>query len=96
MRVIEEATHKETVRIDQELEGLTTRRKKMASEIEPTLFKRYEALRKQKGGLAVVRLQKDSCGGCHMNLPSSTLEKVMSRQLTTCGHCGRILLVDGG
>lgn len=81
--------------IDSELEALSSRRAQVSETIDAALMKRYEALRKQKAGVAIVKVQKDACGGCFMNLPSNTLERVAARDLVICGHCGRILLAEG-
>ena len=52
---------------------------------------RYEALRKKMGGLAVVKLQGRSCGGCGASLPTFLVQKVHEDQMATCPICGRLL-----
>lgn len=81
--------------IDVELEALLSRRAQVSETIDAALMKRYEALRKQKAGVAIVKVLKDACGGCYMNLSAQALERVAARDLVVCGHCGRILLAEG-
>jgi hypothetical protein len=47
------------------------------------------------GGVALVPLIKDSCGGCHMVQPPQILNEAYLRaKLVMCDSCARILYVD--
>jgi predicted nucleic acid-binding Zn-ribbon protein len=83
-----------TARREVQAEGnrLTARRGEVAAQADPISLRRYETLRKSKGGLAVVAVQQRSCQGCRIALPSSEEQQARtSTELVTCSSCGRIL-----
>ena len=46
-------------------------------------------------GLAVVTVERNSCGGCfNMIPPQMQLEISMRKKIIACEHCGRILVDD--
>ncbi len=46
-----------------------------------------------KNGLAVVPVDRDSCGGCFNKIPPQRqLDIQMKKKLITCEHCGRVLV----
>jgi predicted nucleic acid-binding Zn-ribbon protein len=46
-----------------------------------------------KNGLAVVTVQRDSCGGCYNAIPPQTqMEIRQHKKILVCEHCGRILV----
>lgn len=58
---------------------------------EGTLFL-YDRLFAKKGDAAVVPLEADICGGCHMKVPTQASATVRGDQaLVQCPNCGRIL-----
>ena len=84
----------------EQLEELTDRqetlrrdRANLASGVEPVELKRYEGLRRNKGGQAVAKVMRGLCQACRMSLPSQHLQRVRNgRQVVLCNNCGRILL----
>lgn len=59
------------------------------------LLDRYEKLRSRLGGVAVAPLHNGACGGCHLSLPATELERIRkapAEAVTTCEQCGRILV----
>lgn len=92
---IKEKFLKEQWDIEKSIENLAQRRLKMIEAIDNEVLNKYENTRRQKGGLAVVKVNKGSCGGCFMNIPDAIIKKVMVRNLEFCNHCGRILYTDG-
>jgi uncharacterized protein len=71
---------------------LTAQRNQVAARADPVSLRRYESLRRSKGGLAVVAVQQRSCQGCRIALPSSEEQQARtSTDLVTCSSCGRIL-----
>lgn len=55
----------------------------------------YEWIRKAKGGVAVVAVKRDACGGCHNRIPPQRqLELRQNSVILRCEHCGRILVSD--
>ena len=62
--------------------------------IEERLLKAYNKIRKTyRNGLAVVGVERNSCGGCFNQVPPQTrLEIGMHKKILACEHCGRILI----
>jgi hypothetical protein len=60
------------------------------SQAELTL---YDQLRRRKGGLAVVELIGNSCGGCSVRVTATVQQQVgQADQFARCGNCERILV----
>lgn len=52
----------------------------------------YERLRREKRGRAVSRIERSTCLGCRISLPTGTINHVrQGRELVFCPSCGRIL-----
>ena len=62
--------------------------------IEERLIVAYMRLRSNaKNGLAVVQVERDSCGGCFNKIPPQrTLDIDSKKKVIVCEHCGRILV----
>ena len=75
---------------------LVAQRAEAAKQVPPPLISRYETIRKDKGGLAVVPVEDgNSCGGCKMGLSSSTVKRLQAGlDVETCDNCGRILVLS--
>jgi predicted nucleic acid-binding Zn-ribbon protein len=52
----------------------------------------YQALRRGKGGLAVVQVRDDACGGCGVAITSSLKWQLRQDGLGYCSNCGRIIV----
>jgi len=65
-----------------------------ASKIEERLLVAYNRLRNNaKNGLAVVTIDRDSCSGCHNQIPPQRQLDIRQRKkIIVCEHCGRILV----
>ncbi len=71
--------------------------KKSASalkKMDERLAKAYTRLRTSaKNGLAVVRVDRDSCGGCFNKIPPQRqLDIDAKKKVIVCEHCGRVLV----
>ena len=64
--------------------------------VEDRLVKAYDKVRTAyRNGLAVVTVQRDSCGGCFNQIPPQIqLEIGLRKKIVACEHCGRILVDD--
>ncbi|MFC6103693.1 zinc ribbon domain-containing protein [Olivibacter domesticus] len=64
------------------------------SKIEERLLIAYNRLRNNaKNGLAVVTIDRDSCSGCHNQIPPQRQLDIRQRKkIIVCEHCGRILV----
>lgn len=84
-----------------EEEALVAQSEKAKSLIDSRLIAAYDRLRTNaKNGLAVVGVDRDSCGGCFNKIPPQRqLDIDTRRKVIVCEHCGRILVpaevVDG-
>jgi len=87
-----EAILKELQSVDEALELLEKDRSRFWEAIDSDLLKRYDTLRKRKGGLAVSPVIKGICQTCHMGIPSQKFnELIRCDQLMTCPNCSRII-----
>lgn len=64
--------------------------------IEDRLLKAYDRIRTNyRNGLAVVTVERNSCGGCFNKIPPQLqLEIRQRKKILACEHCGRILVDD--
>jgi predicted nucleic acid-binding Zn-ribbon protein len=67
-----------------------------SKKIDERLIIAYNRLRgNSKNGLAVVPINRDSCGGCFNKIPPQRqLEITLKRKIIVCEHCGRILVPE--
>lgn len=91
-----EARHAELTelmaRLNAEQEQLEVQRSQMADSVDQAELRKYETLRKSKGGQAVAKVERDLCQACRMALPTQHLQRVRSgRQTVLCSSCGRML-----
>lgn len=79
-----------------EKEESALQKKSKAAEalIEPRLLNAYNRLRgSARNGLAVVKVERDSCGGCFNKIPPQRqLDIKTYKKIIVCEHCGRILV----
>jgi predicted nucleic acid-binding Zn-ribbon protein len=64
--------------------------------IEDRLLVAYKRIRKNaRNGLAVVKIERDACGGCFNKIPPQhQLDIRMHKKIIVCEYCGRILVDD--
>lgn len=76
-----------------EEERLMVEREKVVKEIDERLLRQYDRIRKAKGGLAVVPIKRNSCGGCYSAIPPQKIVEIRElNRIYTCENCGRILV----
>ncbi len=80
-----------------EEENLIERAKIAEAQIEPRLLSAYQRLRgNARNGLAVVAVERDSCGGCFNHIPPQRqLDIRMHKKVIVCEYCGRVLVDKG-
>jgi predicted nucleic acid-binding Zn-ribbon protein len=78
-----------------EAQTLGARMQQQWAAISPADRELYRTLRSRKGGRAVALLQRDTCQGCGMVLPTGMIQQVhaarQSEQHVICPTCGRLL-----
>jgi len=64
--------------------------------IDDRLLTAYQRIRKNaRNGLAVVKIERDACGGCFNKIPPQhQLDIMMHKKIIVCEYCGRILVDD--
>lgn len=79
-----------------EQEQLLENQTKAEKVIDGRLLTAYKRLRgNARNGLAVVIIDRDSCGGCFSKIPPQRQVDIASRKkIIVCEHCGRILVDD--
>ena len=74
------------------LAELETDHAKLAADVSEETLDLYRRLFVKKGDAAIVPLEHDICGGCHMKVPVQISSQVRAQHVTTqCPNCGRIL-----
>lgn len=79
---------------EKEEEELMARSKDSEQLIEERLLTAYKRIRKNaRNGLAVVKIERDACGGCYNKIPPQhQLDIRMHKKIIVCEYCGRILI----
>ena len=68
-------------------------RKRLVTDMDATLLKRYDRIRANKGGVAVTTVNTGACGGCHRRIPPHEMQNLKrDDRIITCEGCGRILI----
>ncbi len=70
-------------------------RKELATKIESKWFKYYEKVMDARDGLAVVKIEKNTCCGCHRSLrPQLSIEIRQNDSIIKCPYCSRFLFSE--
>lgn len=95
-----EAKREELTSITAETEKDEERLREKSKEQEQYIDERYLTAYKRirnaaRNGLAVVTIDRDSCGGCFSSIPPQRqMEIKMHKKVIVCENCGRILVDD--
>ena len=75
-------------------EALLQKSQAFEAQIEERYLNAYKRIRGNAvNGLAVVHIDRDSCGGCFNTLPPQRiLDIALRKRINQCEHCGRILV----
>jgi len=87
LKVIESETDAELAKLIKESEEAT-------SMVDERLLTGYNRIRKTyRNGLAIVTIDRDSCGGCYAKIPPQRqLEIKQRKKVLVCENCGRIFV----
>lgn len=83
------------VAIDAEIAAASGQREASASKLPSPLLQQYERLRQRLDGVGAAALIGASCGGCHLSLPATELDRIKKLPpdaVAHCEQCGRILV----
>ena len=77
-----------------ETEALMLKASDLEKKIDERLLSAFKRIRKNAhNGLAVVKVERDSCGGCHAKIPAQQQIDIRTRKkIIVCEFCGRILV----
>lgn len=84
-----------TAELEVEIDRVQAQREGSVASIPPRLLDRYDRMRRDLGGVAIVRLHGSTCEGCHLTLSALTidhLKKLPPDEVPLCEECGRILV----
>ena len=75
-------------------ESLLEKSQAFESQIEDRYLNAYKRIRANSvNGLAVVNINRDSCGGCFNTLPPQHILNIaLRKRINQCEHCGRIIV----
>jgi len=80
--------------IDDRLNQLQAQRKQITPGIDAKMLTEYEKILSSRGGLAIVTVVDNSCGGCHMLVPPQVINLIkMYEHIVTCEVCNRIFYI---
>ncbi len=79
---------------EEEETKLEERSAKAREEVMPRLLNAYEKIRRTyRNGLAIVSIERESCGGCFNAIPPQVQAEIRQRKkIIACENCGRILV----
>ncbi|MCD4722791.1 MAG: nucleotide-binding protein, partial [Desulfobacula sp.] len=77
------------------LDEYLAQQKDIGKNIDPSLMTRFVKISKMNKGLAVVKVRKEVCMGCFMNIPPQLyIEVQRGDSLILCPQCSRILYYE--
>ncbi len=84
---------REQKKLRRDMSGWLQDRKGVLEHIDPDKYKVYKKIKVQKNGLAVARLNGESCEVCRVEQYLNIISQVRQHnQLVFCHNCGRILV----
>lgn len=83
-----------TEETEKEEEELLRQREVASEAVEARLLVAYNRVRgSYRNGLAVVPVERDSCGGCFNVIPPQRQSEIrLRKKMIVCEHCGRIMI----
>jgi len=93
-REARDSHEKERAEKERQVAELEKERDGLKEAVDEDTIAAYDKLLKEKGGLAVVRIEKGkNCGGCHIEFSSSKIDQYQHEQgIFRCEYCRRILV----
>jgi predicted nucleic acid-binding Zn-ribbon protein len=79
--------------IESQLRSGQKQGEEIRGKIRKDLLKKYEVIKNVNHGLAVVSAWKETCNGCHMNIPPQLYNELLESvdDLIRCPNCRRII-----
>ncbi len=74
------------------MKELEAERARLIAACDKALVSKYERIRKQRGGVAVVPVVGGTCKGCQRNIPPQMANNLLtSNEILTCPNCHRFI-----
>ena len=75
---------------------LTAKAEELRKKVDERLLTAFERIRKNAhNGLAIVKIDRDACGGCFSKIPPQRqLDIALHKKIIVCEACGRIFIDD--
>ena len=78
--------------LEAEVQQLLLDRQDLVVGIPEDWLSRYNRVMENRKDVALVSVEKNTCGGCHMKLPPHVLQDIKRADaIITCSFCGRLL-----
>jgi predicted nucleic acid-binding Zn-ribbon protein len=78
--------------VQAQVEHLQTERLHLIEQCDKSLVSKYERIRKQRGGVAVVPVVAGTCKGCQRNIPPQMANNLLtSDEILSCPNCHRFI-----
>lgn len=79
-----------------EEEELLAKAEELRTKVDDRLLTAFERIRKNAhNGLAIVKIERDACGGCFSKIPPQRqLDICLHKKIIVCEACGRIFIDD--
>ena len=79
-----------------EEEELLVKAEELRAKVDDRLLSAFERIRKNAhNGLAIVKIERDACGGCFSKIPPQRqLDICLHKKIIVCEACGRIFIDD--
>jgi predicted nucleic acid-binding Zn-ribbon protein len=78
--------------LENELADARSARAESVAAVDPEWISRYERTFQHTGDFALVPVENNTCGGCHMKLPPQAAHDARRLDsMTLCMYCGRLL-----
>lgn len=92
IKELKEAIDKNIAQLEEQRGKVYEEKSMLVSKIDTKVLAFYEKIKRWAKETAVVPVKKQSCYGCHMKINDRIYaEFVLSDEIMTCPHCGRII-----
>jgi len=69
----------------------------LVKNIAPQVLEVYERIIKNKGRIALAKVNGDFCGGCNLQLRAQIVNDAkLQKKIVSCENCGRMIYVENG
>ncbi|RKY42749.1 MAG: hypothetical protein DRP85_01695 [Candidatus Makaraimicrobium thalassicum] len=90
-----ESIKAEEKKLSERLNDFASRRTELAGAIDRDILGQYERILKNRGRIALSRVNGECCGGCNMQLrPQIINEAKLKKNIVFCENCARMLYAE--